>query len=68
MSQTSNTSQIKNKSDATPSKDKATRSSSKEKASVLVIDVKPLNSIHASASTRKTTRSKFVVKKEKVMK
>ncbi|MCH99270.1 hypothetical protein A2U01_0020282, partial [Trifolium medium] len=60
----SSSSQIK--STTTPQKTKTTRTSSKETTPVMVTDAKPITIIPASASTKKTTKSKSVVKKEKL--
>ncbi|MCI40528.1 hypothetical protein A2U01_0061761, partial [Trifolium medium] len=61
MSQISDASQIKN----TSAENVKTRSKSKEEASTVVLDVKPISTVPPTDSKKKSTKSKASKKKEK---
>ncbi|MCI23996.1 hypothetical protein A2U01_0045179, partial [Trifolium medium] len=65
MSQTSDSSQIKNKSTETPSNITKTRPKSKKETSYVVLDAKPISIVPSTESKKKSTRFKYAVKKGK---
>ncbi|MCH84665.1 envelope-like protein, partial [Trifolium medium] len=64
MSNTTESSPVKDQSTVTPSKARSTCSKSKE-GSVIIANAVPITTMHASDSKKKSTKSKSVVKKEK---